>query len=701
MLHRLSRLHGVETAYRDAAGQRRQASPDSLLAALRALGAPLEGMDDVPEAIRERVKEMWERFCEPVAVSWDGSPTGIRLRLPPGRRGPVGCRMDFESGEVLRWTIHPDRLPLLKTVQVEGVNYELRLLSLPGNLPPGYHRITLDMPGQKHEVTVISAPRRAYAPPARGPGGQAWGVFLPLYALHSARSWGAGDFGDLESLLDWVRRLGGNFAGTLPLLASFLDEPFEPSPYSPVSRLFWNEFYLDIDRVEEFRVSPEVRELTGSGAFLEEIDALRKAPLVDYRRGMAVKRRILELCAIRCFNESPGRLEALRRWAAGNPAAVDYARFRAAVEKRRAAWTEWPHRMRKGILRVGDFDPGAERYHLYVQWLARMQLRDLSDRARQRGQALYLDLPLGVSKSGYDVWRERTAFVLGASSGAPPDAFFSGGQDWGIPPLHPERIRDQGYRYYIACLRNHLSYAGSLRLDHVMGLHRLYLVPGGLTASEGVYVRYHAEEFYAILALESHRHRALLVGEDLGTVPGRVRTAMASHNIQRMYVLPFEYTADPRRALRPVPAGALAALNTHDMPPFAAFWLQTGKKPGRRRLALPLYLYRRGRLAVPTSGAKAVMRACLEYLAAGRARILLVNLEDLWLETAPQNLPGSTGEYPNWSRKARYSLEEFSRDPSVLETLREINRLRTARRITGRRKTGSSARGLFSPKGRC
>ncbi len=677
LLHRLCRLYGIETGYLDIDGHRRLAAPDSLLAAVRALGAPLMGLSGLPGALRERIREHWDRLSEPVAVSWDKKPVHLELRLPLSWREYIAdCRMELENGGVARWVCRPGDLQLLKSASVEGMDYEVRRLSLPSGLPWGYHRLTLDLPARRHEVLIICAPRRAFTLASSSmTGHRVWGCFLPLYALHSSRSPGAGDFTDLDALLSWVRDLGGGFVGTLPLLAAFLDQPFSPSPYEPVSRLFWNEFYIDVEQTEEFKNSPKVRELFNSPAVQEEFARLRSTPLVDYHRTMAVKRKLLEYCAEAFFAANSGGQEALQRWLTKNPAARDYARFRGAVEKRRTVWTDWPGPMRDGILREGDYDPAAERYHLYVQWLAQQQLRDLSARARRNGQNLYLDFPLGVHRHGYDVWRERTAFVPEASAGAPPDAFFSGGQNWGLPPLHPERIRVQGYRYYIAGLRNHLQYAGILRLDHIMGLHRLFWVPGGLPAGEGVYVRYHAEEFYAVLALESHRYQALLVGEDLGLVPGSVRTAMARHNVYRMYVLPFEYTREPRKLLRDAPAGALASLNTHDMPPFASFWLDKGKRPFDRA-ALPVFLYHRGRLKVPTNNLKAVFRACLEHLAASQAEVLLVNLEDLWLETEPQNVPGATGAYPNWRRKARLSMEEFSVNSGVLEELQKINGLR-------------------------
>lgn len=684
LLHSLARLYGVETSFLDYRGTRRQAAPESLLAALRALGAPVEKLDQLPGALRETRQKQWRRICEPVIVAWGGTPPWLELRLPAQAcGGSAGCRLRLEDGRELHWSRRLERLPALKTRLVEGVAYMVRGLDLPRGLPAGYHRLTLELPGSRQEILIISAPLRAHTSPA-GAENRTWGIFLPLYALRTGRDLGAGDLGGLGELLQFVHGQGGSIAGVLPLLAAYLEEPFAPSPYQPVSRLFWNEFYLDVCQSPEYKASPRARALFDDHAFRAELAKLKAAPLVDYKRGMKLKRAVLEACLSYLLEGGSGRLAAFRRWTGENPGALDYARFRAAVEKQRVTWLKWPERLREGTLKEGDYEPAAEHYHLYVQWLVQEQLQNLSALARLKGLTLYLDLPLGVHEGGYDVWRERGVFVREASSGAPPDELFGGGQDWQFPPLHPEAIREQGYSYYIACLRHHLRYAGVLRLDHVMGLHHLYWIPAGLPASEGVYVRYRSEEFYAILTLESRRNRSLIVGEDLGTVPGYVRKAMARHRIQRMYILPFEITGDSRRVLRPVPPNALAALNTHDMPPFAAHW-QT--RSGRReQLTLPAYLYRRGLLDTPTRETGAILRGCLAHLAASRARVALVNLEDLWLETEPQNIPGTIDEYPNWRRKARYSLEDFSQKPEILETLAELHRLRTMRvRVRPRR----------------
>lgn len=696
-LRRLARLYGLETAYYDViAHRRREASAEAQLAVLQALGAPVGDLRDVPAAVRERRQELWQRWCEPVLLAWDGGPADLRLRLPPDLAdGKVACHLQLETGEVRRWTGDLTQRASRKPVEVEGTRYATARLPLPGGLPWGYHRLTVEIGDRAVESLLLAAPVKAFAPPD-GTASRRWGVFLPLYALRSGRSWGGGDFTDLEAFAAWVAEQGGDLVATLPLLAAFLDEPYDPSPYAPASRLFWNEFYLDVTRVPEIERCPAAQAVLASPAVQAEMAARRASPLVDPRGEMGLKRRILEELARCFFAGASERQGSFRRFVAAHPALEDYARFRATCDRQRAPWSTWPRPQRDGVLAAGDYAEEAERYHLYAQWLVHEQFRSLAEAAREKGVGLLLDLPLGAHPASYDVWRERELFVRSMSGGAPPDGFFVRGQNWGFPPLHPERIRAQGYRYTIACLRHHLPRASVLRIDHLMGIHRLFWIPPGMPAHEGMYVRYRPEEFYAILALESHRHGTLLVGEDLGTVPAAVRPAMARHSILRTYVLPFEIGFDPHAALRAPAADVLATLTTHDIRPFAGFWagldirdrVDLGllaeadadrERHGREALkdALVHFFRRTGRLGGEQAGTADVLRACLASLAASAARLVVVNLEDLWLETDAQNTPGTREERPNWRRKARYPLEAFREMPQVLETLREVNRWRS------------------------
>jgi 4-alpha-glucanotransferase len=640
-------------------------------------------------------------------VAWDGrlTPPRLRVRFPAGVAGePVRVSLSLE-GESERH-LPSDRLatpvsgPVRRTERVEGMDFVETSLALPGLLPQGYHRLTVEVGSVRGSAMVVSAPSRGDRDRHRS-----WGVFMPLHALRSARSWGVGDLTDLEELVVWVGSLGGAMVATLPLLAGFLgEEPFEPAPYSPASRLFWNELFVDPERAPELSASREARRLVSSGELRRELEALRSEPLVDYRRAMAVKRRVLEALCGHLFAEPAGkRAGELREWARRHPLAEEYARFRATTERRASSWWSWPKRERGGRLAGEGDDPAAYRYHLYVQWLMAEQMGAISAKAKERGSGLYFDFPLGVNPDGFDTWRERDAFALAASAGAPPDPFFTGGQDWGFPPLHPERIREQGYAYPIACLRHLLEHAGVLRIDHVMGLHRLYWVPHGLDPRSGAYVRYRPEEWYAILALEAHRSGAVVVGEDLGTVPTAVRHAMARHHVYRSFVLQYEARADGPAVLPVPPRESQASLNTHDMPPFAAFWrgleLQTRVEQGwlsegdareqlerraRLRLAIVNVLRSGGWLPDEVAGPapigrrieRAVLEAALSFLAAGPAALVLVNLEDLWGETRPQNVPGTVHQYPNWRRKAKLPLEAFRLEGRVVGTLATVNRLR-------------------------
>lgn len=694
-LQQLARLYGVQTAYYDVSHRRRPASPEALLRVLQALRAPVEKIYDVSDALRERRQALWQRGYEPVVVAWDGGPVETELRLPADLpSSPLAYHLQLETGEVRSRSCGLESLPVLQTTDVEGVRYVSRKLALPDPLPLGYHRLRLELQGKSFESLLLSAPLKAYAP-AEGPKDRTWGVFIPLYALHSQKSRGGGGFSALGALVDWVTELGGGVVATLPLLAAFLDEPFDLSPYAPASRLFWNEFYADVTQIPELKRCPAAQALLESTEAQREIEALRSLSLVDYRRQMALRRRMLEELARCFFAGTSERHASFQRFVEEHPAVEDYARFRAAGERLRAPWPVWPQPLRDGVLKEGDYDEEARRYHLYVQWSAHEQLKALSEKVRQQGPGLYLDLPLGVHLYGYDVWRERDRFAIDVSGGAPPDAVFTQGQDWGFPPLHPEKIREQGYRYIIAYLRHHLRHAGLLRIDHVMGLHRLFWVPKGLEPGEGVYVRYPAEELYAILSLESHRHKSWIVGENLGTVPSYVNSTMARHRVHRMYVVQYELPSEPRRSLRAVPSDSVASLNTHDMPPFAAFWrgldikdrleLELLDEAGvqlerQNRLThketLVSFLQRKGWLEGSSSDVQAVLRAGLAYLASSPARVVLVNLEDLWLETLPQNVPGTGEERPNWRRKARYAFETFCQRPQVLDTLREIDLLR-------------------------
>jgi 4-alpha-glucanotransferase len=694
-LYRLAHLYNVETAYYDVNQRRQQVSTESLLGVLKALGAPLASISDIPSALRERKQSLRQRLIEPVTVAWNGARPAIKVCFPTELADASGaCRLELESGELSEWKWRADEMPVLESAEVEGRRYITKIITLPESLPWGYHRLALEVKGNACGTLVISAPQKTYSP-GRDEESRLWGAFLPLYALRGRDSWGSGDYPALATLAEWMSGAGGNIMATLPLLPVFLDEPFDPSPYAPVSRLLWNEFYVDITKVPEFSACEPAQVLVQSDSFGAAIKELQEKPIVDYRAVMALKRKVMEELGRCLISSDTVRLEEFRLFIQSHPLVEKYAAFRAVMEKRHNPWPAWPQRLRDGALKEGDYDEDTKNYHMYAQWLAHQQVQELSESARRKGVKMYFDLPLGVHPDGFDVWQQRDIFTPDVAVGAPKDAVFTGGQNWGFPPLHPENIRKQGYRYIIDYLRHHLKFADVLRIDHVMGLHRLFWIPRGFDSSQGVYVRYPADELYAILAVESHRQKSIIVGEDLGIVPSYVRPAMARHGLHRIYVLYYELADNPSKALRHISSHTVASLNTHDMSPFAAFWQDadieervrlglldeksTGKERKTRRAvknALVAYLRNKGFLRTIDTGSRAVLKACLGYLSASRARIVLVNLEDLWLETRSQNVPGTGDKFPSWQRKARYTLEEFSQMREVNDILREIDNIR-------------------------
>jgi 4-alpha-glucanotransferase len=710
-LRRLARFCGIQLDYWDLWGHHRRASEASLIGALRAMGEPLDGPHQAAETLERLSARRWGRPLDPVTVAWAGEPAAVRLRLPARlSETALALTIELEGGERIELHARGGGLESLGGRVVAGELYAVRRWALPATLPTGYHRLTLAAGGGRHEAHLIAAPVRAWEPDADSADARAWGVSLPLYALRSERSWGAADWTDFRRLIDWTEARGGQIVSTLPMLAGFLgngpkgDEPgpYEYSPYSPASRLFLNELFIDPESVAELAIAPEARAMLESDALRRSAAELNAADLVDYRRQAALRRCVLEKLAEAFFhNGATDRREAFERFLRQRSQTEDYALFRAVTEREGRCWHQWPEPLRSGRLTEGDADPAAVRYHLYAQWIAHEQLTALGERARRGGGGLYLDMPLGVNADGYDVWRYRDLFAMGAGGGAPPDNFFVKGQDWGFPPLHPERSRAEGHGYLAESIRGMMVVAGALRIDHVMGLHRLYWVPQGMDATEGVYVNYAADEIYAVLTLESQRHRVRVIGENLGTVPPAVPAAMERHAVAGMYVMQFSVQADGEHAIAPPPPGSVASLNTHDTPTFAGWWagrdldiqLEMGlidaddhrdahEHRGHVRDSMLYFLRRRGLLGENADTA-AVLRACLRWLAAEPAGLVLVSLEDLWLETQPQNVPGTGQERPNWRRRASQPFGAWTASPEYVSLAHEINEIRRASQPQG------------------
>ncbi|CAN5745165.1 4-alpha-glucanotransferase [soil metagenome] len=693
-LRELSQVHGIEPSYRAAGGEERTASDEGLLAALAAMGSPVQTESDIEAALHREEARRRARRISPVQVVRDGDPLEVLLSDAPTcpGNGRMTCTLEIEGGDTLEWPFRPEDLERTERPDDRGTPRTVRILPLPSPVPHGVHRLRMVGAGaagaeeEPAEGWLIRAPRTVHG---GGPTARAlreWGIFLPLHALRTPEDWGVGDLSGLRDFRAWAGDRGAHAVATLPLLATYLDTPLEPSPYSPVSRLFWNELYLDPTRAPEFSRCREARELVESPGFERLLAALRSREQVDYAEVYAVKRRVLEMLSRTAF-ENGGVTGGSMGSVPTDPELLRYARFRSGFE---AEGSSWWRRTRGGGFAdwgAGPLDETA-RYHVYVQSLLEQELgggraADESGRGRLLPD-LYLDLPLGCHPRGYDPWRWPELFAEGASVGAPPDIYNRAGQNWGFPPIRPEASRQDGHRYWRESLRTLLRPSGALRVDHVMALHRLFWIPDGMPASEGVYVRYPADELHAVLALESRRHHCAVVGEDLGTVPDEVPRAMTRNGLLRMYVLPFELDAET--GVKPVKPESQVSLNTHDMPTFARF-AEALDSP--EMAALRRRLEAEGHLPDPDPGpgpypdadrddafTPALLLACLRLLADSPARLLLVNLEDLWLEERPQNVPGTGHEGGSWTRRARYTLGELDDVPEVRAALAEIRRLR-------------------------
>lgn len=624
-LQALAHAMGVLTEYTDGLNQHVTVGPETLLRVCASLGAPLVRAADAPEALRAWQAMKQAELLPPVCVAWNGV-----LRLPASFAGSaVAAALHLEQGGTLAF---------------EREGEQLRPI---GPLPLGYHRLEVEAGGRLATATVIASPVESWRRPG---GGRSWGVGTELAALRSRRSRSVGDLRDLEMLCQWVGREGGDLVTALPLLPTFNTEYPEPSPYSPVSRLFWSELILDLG--EGHRPVGAVGSLNVEAADAEVRAALAAMP-------------------------DPGAADL-------DEELVHYARFRAAQRKLGRNWRDWPVQARGGILSPDQIDKDEERFHLKAQLLLRRQLHELRGRLEQGGVRLGLDLAVGVHPDGFDPWSRQSLFAGRMSVGAPPDGGFPSGQDWGFAPVLPEASRREGHRYIAGSIAHQASLAGVLRIDHIMAWTRLYWIPHGLNLDQGTYVSYPADELFAVLVLESHRNRCEVMGENLGTVPKDIDEALPRHRIWGMYLAQF--AASDTRGIKPPTAADVALVGTHDTPPFAG-WL-TGTDIGDRvrykllaESKLDMVKEERGaaiaRLAayldISPADPYTFLAKLLEWLGRSESPLVIPWLEDLWFEDIGVNLPGTpTSVRPNWQRPMRLLLEEIAEHPGVADLVRRL-----------------------------
>ncbi|HEY7591608.1 MAG TPA: 4-alpha-glucanotransferase [Actinophytocola sp.] len=644
-LRALAAAHGVATWYEDTERRRIDVADDVVVAVLAQLGVDASTPATVSAQLSDAIAEHGRATVpDPIVVRAGETPAvGV-----PGE-------LHLEDG-----TTRP-------------VRHEL-----PGDLPLGWHDLVV---GDRRTSVVVTPHTLPPVPPA-------WGWMVQLYALHSAGSWGIGDLADLRTLVGGSARLGAGAVLVNPVQAITPVQPVQRSPYSPSSRRFANPLYLRVTDTEAFRrASPEVR---------AEVEALAPPPgagLIDYDAVWRAKLAALELLWRRSPPLPPPPDDADLR---------DFATFCTLAEQHGADWRKWPAELRHprgAAVEEARRDNPRIAFHSWLQRLCAEQLAGVRAAAGGMPVGIVHDLPVGVDPAGADAWALQDVLAPEVTVGAPPDAFSQQGQDWNLPPWRPDRLAAAGYLPFRDVIRSVLAHADGIRVDHVMGLWRLWWIPPGRPASEGTYVHYDASALLGVLALEAHRASAIVVGEDLGTVSDEVRSTLRERGVLSSAVLWFQRDehspGEPLLAPARWPAAAMASISTHDLPTAAGFLrgehvtvrADLGQladpdaeraKAAADREELLAELAAHDLLPDDPSDENLVV-ALHRLLATAASTLLLTSPQDAVGETRQPNLPGTIDEYPNWRIPLPVSVDELLEHPVVL---RAISALRDARPMT-------------------
>ncbi|MGW0787384.1 4-alpha-glucanotransferase [Streptomyces sp. NPDC002911] len=691
-LSRLAALHGVATSFSPSADVTVSVPDDTVTSVLAALGVAAATPAEVRRSLDAAESAATSRLLPLTVVAWSGEPLPAALTaLPPG----AALTVDPEPGTT--GAPSPLRMRVLPAPATHAPDAP-KTPSWWTEPPLGVHRLTVRTPDHRHATaTLVVAPDRVPRPPAR-----THGFLVQLYSMLSARSWGMGDLADLADLAAWAgRTLGSDFVQVNPLHAAVPGRPADPSPYRPSSRRFPDPVHLHIESIPEYGHVAEpgraaLDDLRQEAAALREA-VLNKGALIDRDAVRDLKYQALEI--VHEVPLTPGRRAAYCDFLAEQGQTLeDHALWCALAEVHGPLWREWPEglrdprssesaRARAALLDRVDF-------HCRLAWLTDTQLATAQSAARESGMAVGIvhDLAVGVHPDGADTWAQQDAFAHGMSVGAPPDAFNAHGQNWGLPPWRPDALAASGYAPYRNLLRGLLAHAGALRIDHVMGLFRLWWVPEGRPPTEGAYVSQDAEAMLAVLVLEAHRAGSVVIGEDLGTVEPGVREALARRGVLGTSVLWFE--RDWGGTGRPLAPGkwrqdCVATATTHDLPSTAA--RLTGEHVTlRHRLGLLTrsleqelaedaadtaewlgYLARLRLLPEGDGDEEAAVRAVHRFLLRTPARMAGVWLPDAVGDRRPQNIPGTWDQYPNW----RLPIADAEGHPVTLEEITASPRL--------------------------
>ncbi|MBE0620596.1 MAG: malto-oligosyltrehalose synthase [Burkholderiales bacterium] len=725
LLQRLGRMHEIAPDYYDVWGKLHEVPDASLAALLAALGVRAGSPQEVEDSIRAAEFQRWRAVLPPaIVVREEAAPWKLRLNLPAAwANSPLAWRLTEEAGARREGAFHQASLEDAESAEVDGEHFVARDYTLPVATSCGYHRLAILHDGAIiGEAAFIVVPARCFRPPAVQDDGRVWGTAAQLYAVRSECNWGIGDFTDLASLIaQWGAR-GAGVVGVNPLHALFPHNPEHASPYSPSSRCFVNVLYLDVEAIADFAECEPAHTQARTPEFQSRLKALRSAELVDYAGVAEIKLPMLELCFTHFRNNhlafNTPRAQAFRAYqAAYAPALRRHALFEAlqahfhSEDAEVWGWPVWPEAYRDPaapeVARFAEANTERVEFYEYLQWQAELQLEAVGRRSMEMGLGvgLYQDLAVSVDRGGAEAWANQGLYAIAASVGAPPDEYNLRGQDWGLPPLAPERLRAAAYAPFVATLRANMRHSGALRIDHVMALARLYWVPQGGEPRDGAYVHYPFEDLVGIVALESHRNRCMVIGEDLGTVPDEVRATLTRVGILSYRVLFFERQQSGEfKAPAEYPADSLVTAATHDLPTLAGYWegrdlalrQELGLFPteevhqaqvlarAQDRARLLAALEREGLLPEGASVdpqslpemTGALLQQLQAFLARSPAHVLVLQLEDVLGVREQVNLPGTTSEYPNWRRKLPLALELWPDDERFTGLARSLAGLR-------------------------
>ncbi len=715
-LDRLAAHYGIEPDFTDNWQRRHVVADATKQALLEALGVPAGSAAEIEASLQAAEAALWRQLLPPVEVVRTGTALAATLTLPAGPRGRLAWKVASEAGERFAGEADLDDLETIDSTHVAGMEYRRQRLPLALDLPPGYHRLEVTAGNlAPAAMALIVTPEQAFGSADLGRG-RLWGLTLPLYGLRSEANWGIGDFGDLAALATLMAPLGAGLVGINPVHALFPPLAERISPYAPSSRRFLNVLLISIERA--------VRLLGGLPAAEAEagqmLERARASELVDYPAIAALKLQALErLYRVFTRDSGPNRAAFERFRAAAGPSLERHAVFEALLEHLVSldpacrCWRHWPaDYQRPDSPAVAAFAARhADRvgFFQFLQWLADEQLGQAQAEARAAGMpvGLYLDLAVGVDPDGAEAWADPLTVAGRVRIGAPPDDFSPKGQDWGLAPLAPLALRDQAYAPFIELVRRNMAHAGALRIDHVLGLRRSFWRPPERDLG-GAYVRYPLADLLGLIALEAHRQRCVVIGEDLGTVPDGLRAKLTEAGLLGCRVLYFEREADGRfRGSASYPSACLASVSTHDLPTLAGFWVgrdidwrerlglfadpaqaarERAERGEIRRRLLDL-LAAEGLLPAGLDPADPpaelpwhVVLALHRLLARSPAEVVVMQLEDALQLVEQANLPGTTEEHPNWRRRLDVPLEQIATDPRVATLAQAIRTARAGER---------------------